>query len=401
MAYLGNNLQAAFSSYKIIDDISASFNSSTTSFPLTVNGIAPVPSPINAQQCLISVGGVPQEPDSSGVDGFNLVGGNIVFSSAPKAGLKFWGVILAGSDYVTAGTAYPNGSAIIPSITFSSNTNTGLYLSAPNVLGFAANGASVATLSSLGLSLRASATLKLNGSVSGSVSIAAPASPTNNTLTLPTGNGANGNVLSTNGAGTLSWALASSGASLQVFTTTGTGIVYTPTAGKTTFLVFATGGGGGGGSAYNGGAAGGGGGGGTAVRLYTSAQMGSTATITVGGGGTAGQVSVPSSGGNGVATVFTPSGSGVVITGASGGGSLVNDGSTDPPGQGGAGGGTTNSQFPVDGCQGTIGALSGSYPAPGVGGATFWGGGRGRGGNGGANSNGSAGTAGGVFILEF
>lgn len=393
MAYLGNNLQAAFSSYKIIDDISASFNGSTTSFPLTVNGIAPVPSPINVQQCLISVGGVPQEPDSSGVDGFNLVGGNIVFSSAPAAGLKFWGVILAGADYVTAGSAYPNGSASNPSIVFSSNVGTGLYLSSTNILGFAANGASIATLSSLGLSLRASATLKLNGSVSGSVSIAAPASPTNNTLTLPTGNGANGNVLSTNGAGTLSWALSSTGASLQVFITAGTGIVYTPTAGKTTFLVFATGGGGGGGGAYNNGSAGGGGGGGTAVRLYTSAQIGSTATMTVGsaGAGAAGS----NNGGTGVATVFTPSGSGVAITGAGGSGSLANDGSTDPTGQGAAGGGATNSQFPVDGCQGGVGIVGG------VGGATFWGGGRGRGGTGGNNGGGSTGTAGGVFILEF
>lgn len=155
MAYLGNNLQVAFDSYKIIDDISASFNGSTTSFPLRVNGVTPVPAPINLQQCLIILGGVPQKPDSSGVDGFRLTGGNLVFSSAPAAGLKFWGVILAGADYVTAGTAYPNGSVTNPSITFSSNTNTGIYLSSSNVLGFAAGGENVATLSSSSLRLSA------------------------------------------------------------------------------------------------------------------------------------------------------------------------------------------------------------------------------------------------------
>jgi hypothetical protein len=214
MAYLGNNLQAAFSSYKIIDDISASFNGSTTLFPLTVNGIAPVPAPINVQQCLISVGGVPQEPDSSGVDGFNLVGGNIVFSSAPAAGLKFWGVILAGADYVTAGTAYPNGSVNNPSITFSSNTNTGLYLSSPNVLGFTVNGASVATLSSSGLSLGTSTTLsspnlRLNGAISGQITLIAPAAAGSNTLTLPTGNGSANQLLkNSNTAGSLTYSSA-------------------------------------------------------------------------------------------------------------------------------------------------------------------------------------------------
>jgi hypothetical protein len=238
MAYLGNNLQVAFSSYKIIDNISASFNGSTTSFSLTVNGVTPVPAPINVQQCLISVGGIPQKPDPSGVDGFNLVGGNIVFSSAPAAGLKFWGVILAGADYVTAGTAYPNGSENNPSVTFSSNTSTGLYLFSPNVLGFAANGASIATLSSSGLSLGASTTLsssglslgasttlsssglslgasttlsslnlKLNGSVSGAVTVVAPAIAGNNSITLPTGNGSAYQILRNSGtAGSLEFA---------------------------------------------------------------------------------------------------------------------------------------------------------------------------------------------------
>lgn len=223
MAYLGNNLQVAFASYKVIDNISASFNGSTTSFPLLVNGVAPVPAPINSQQCLIIVGGVPQKPDSSGADGFNLVSGNIVFSSAPAAGLKFWGVILAGADYVTAGTSYPNGSALNPSLTFSSNTNTGLYLVSSNVLGFTAGGTSAATLSSSGLNLGPSVTLsssglslgaattlsssnlKLNGSSSGFTTLSAPAVAGSNTLTLPTGNGSADQALVTNGTGTLSW----------------------------------------------------------------------------------------------------------------------------------------------------------------------------------------------------
>lgn len=48
-------------------------------------------------------------------------------------------------------------------------------------------------------------TLRLNGSTSGYTEIDAPASAGNNTLRLPTGNGAAGNILGTDGSGNLSW----------------------------------------------------------------------------------------------------------------------------------------------------------------------------------------------------
>lgn len=47
--------------------------------------------------------------------------------------------------------------------------------------------------------------IKLNGSTSGFVALDAPAAAGSNTLVLPTGNGSSGQVLSTNGSGTLSW----------------------------------------------------------------------------------------------------------------------------------------------------------------------------------------------------
>jgi hypothetical protein len=49
-------------------------------------------------------------------------------------------------------------------------------------------------------------TLKLNGSSSGYTAIDAPAAAGSNTLTLPTGNGNNKEVLQTNGSGALTWA---------------------------------------------------------------------------------------------------------------------------------------------------------------------------------------------------
>ena len=100
MSYIGHDLQVAASRYRIIDDISSGFDGSETSFALQIGGETPVPFPVNAQQCLISVNGVIQEPDPSGSAGFNLSGSNIVFSSPPTHGHAFFGVVLAGADYV-------------------------------------------------------------------------------------------------------------------------------------------------------------------------------------------------------------------------------------------------------------------------------------------------------------
>lgn len=47
--------------------------------------------------------------------------------------------------------------------------------------------------------------VRLNGSTSGYSELSAPAVAGNNTLTLPTGNGSNGQFLQGNGSGTLSW----------------------------------------------------------------------------------------------------------------------------------------------------------------------------------------------------
>jgi len=181
MPYLGNNLGVAFSSYKLIDSLTASFNGTTTSFALTVNGVTPVPFPLNEQNILISVGGVPQKPDPTGAEGFRFSGSNIVFSSAPKTGEAFWGVVLAGADRVNAGVQYPDGTASVPSISFASQTTTGFYRTGSGQIGVGINGSTPVVFSTSGV--------QLNGSTSGSVIIASPAVAGNNTLTLPTSSG--------------------------------------------------------------------------------------------------------------------------------------------------------------------------------------------------------------------
>jgi hypothetical protein len=212
--------------------------------------------------------------------------------------------------------------------------------------------------------------------------------------TLPSQSGNSGKYLGTNGT-VASWLTLAVGASMQVFTNSGT---FTPTAGKTSFLVMATGGGGGGGNGGwvtgGTGSGGGGGGGGTGWRMYNSTEMGSTAAVTVGAGGIAGS-------GAGGTSSLDPDGSGLTLGGVGGSGGSANSGSTG--GAGGAAGGATNAQFSATGTSGTAGG-SGNNGGRG-GGVSFFGTAIAIGGTGGANNAAAvfptAGTAGNIVILEF
>ena len=150
MPYIGNNIRAA-DDYRLIDDISSSFNGSTTSFALQIAGSAPVPFPKSPQQCLISVNGVIQEPDPTGSSGFNLVGTNIVFSSAPTNGHAFFGIVYATADYLNAGGTFPAGSTGSPSITFTTDQDTGLYRKGSGSIGFVSNSTEIANVDSNGI----------------------------------------------------------------------------------------------------------------------------------------------------------------------------------------------------------------------------------------------------------
>ena len=76
---------------KELDDISGSFNGSTTTFNLTVSSAGV--EPVTAQQLLISVGGVMQNPS----DDYTVSGTTITFTTAPSSGLTFFGVLLGQS----------------------------------------------------------------------------------------------------------------------------------------------------------------------------------------------------------------------------------------------------------------------------------------------------------------
>jgi len=178
---------------------------------------------------------------------------------------------------------------------------------------------------------------------------------------LPSQSGNAGKALVTSGSAA-SWGTVALGASYQVFGANGT---YTPTTGKTTFLVVLTGGGGGGGVGGSGLGAGGGAAG-TAIRLYNTTELGTTASVVIAGAGGAG--------GTGGTSTFTCTGTGGSML-AYGGAGGTDSTTTGIGGVGGATGGSVG--FGLQGGQGGA-AGYGSYN---VGGASFWGGGYGRGGD--------------------
>ena len=90
MAYIGR--QQSSSSFIKLDNISSQFNSSTTTFNLTLGGEAFFAG--NPYSLLVSLGGVIQEPIAS----FTILENQINFASAPRAGANFFCVVLATTN---------------------------------------------------------------------------------------------------------------------------------------------------------------------------------------------------------------------------------------------------------------------------------------------------------------
>ena len=109
MGYIG--VQPAKGQYRKLTDISSSFNGVLTSFQLSVppGGVNYYIIPSSPQQLLISLNNVIKNP---GVD-YTVIGSQIVFTTAPTAGLSFFGTFLgdvgngvsaSGVDYIATGT---------------------------------------------------------------------------------------------------------------------------------------------------------------------------------------------------------------------------------------------------------------------------------------------------------
>lgn len=218
-------------------------------------------------------------------------------------------------------------------------------------------------------------------------------------------------------------------------TTYGSGSGTFTTDSNTLFAqVFVTGGGGGGGGAdsdgASGSASGGGGGGGTAIKWLTADQLGSTATYSVGEGGTAGSVT-GGNGGNGTDSTFTCTGTGSIVLTGTGGGGGTGTGSgwaaNTSAFNGGNGGIPIGGDILHTGLDGMFGIGAAQVAvAGGNGGASYWGGGAngptrtsagatagsnatqyGAGGSGAVNTNSTAGVVGGtgaagiILVVEY
>ena len=164
MAYIGRQL--ARGENKLFDDISSSFNGSTTAFNLTVSSVATATA--TPYQLFVSLGGVMQKPNTD----FTTAGNQITFTTAPAAGLSCW-IMMQGDTIDNAAVA---DASITPSKISGSN--------------FAFSG-----------DLR----LK-DADGSHYVGFASPTTVTTNKVwTLPAADGSNGDFLKTNGSAVLSW----------------------------------------------------------------------------------------------------------------------------------------------------------------------------------------------------
>jgi len=96
MAYIGPEPNPGQN--REVDDISSSFNGSTTAFTLQVNSQNVSPGSANA--IIVSLGGVVQNP---GTD-YTVAASTLTFTTAPANGLSFFGLVL-GQQIDTEGTA--------------------------------------------------------------------------------------------------------------------------------------------------------------------------------------------------------------------------------------------------------------------------------------------------------
>ena len=87
MPYIGKD--PVTGNYNSLDDISGSFNSSTTTFNLEVNSGTAV-TPVRAEALIISINGVIQEPTTD----FTVSAATITFTTAPASTDSFFGVLL-------------------------------------------------------------------------------------------------------------------------------------------------------------------------------------------------------------------------------------------------------------------------------------------------------------------
>ena len=96
MAYIGP--EPKLGRNREVDDISSSFNGSTTAFSLQVGGSNV--SPGTANDIIVSLGGVIQNPNQD----YTIAGSTLTFTTAPTSGLSFFAVVIGQGIESDVGT---------------------------------------------------------------------------------------------------------------------------------------------------------------------------------------------------------------------------------------------------------------------------------------------------------
>ena len=107
MAYIGPEPNPGQN--REVDDISSSFNGSTTAFTLQVN--SQNVSPGSSNSIIVSLGGVVQNP---GTD-YTIAASTITFTTAPASGLSFFGLVLG--QQVDIQSVADSASIVSPTLT--------------------------------------------------------------------------------------------------------------------------------------------------------------------------------------------------------------------------------------------------------------------------------------------
>lgn len=181
----------------------------TTSIASTTTMTAGTGLTVTSGGATITAGGLTITAGGATVNaGGVILANNTALQVKNTSGTAINAVVIDGSNQLVLGNASIGGATYV-----NGGTGQAIYL-APNATNqhiFQSNGYVGIGQTSAGSALDVKGTLRLSGSTSGYVGFAPAAAAGSTTYTLPSSDGSAGQLLSTNGAGTLSWATSSGG----------------------------------------------------------------------------------------------------------------------------------------------------------------------------------------------